>query len=1004
MECITVEILEEDHMVNKIFIYSIVPDSRSNVFIQKLRDLGCNFSEISVNIIDVYSVQKKLINQQINKCGEMLTNPVVQKYSINKINSSISFDWAIEIGFLPGVTDNVGNTAKEIFADGLHLTFSQSDSVYFSRIYCLSGKFTRKVIKCIADSLYNPIIERVIITNKHSFTKKIINSDNIPEVKLQTKVKVNVVNLNICDDELTLIGTLGIVNSDRTRRGPLSLNLESMKSIQKYFRGINRNPTDVELESIAQTWSEHCKHTIFANPLDEIKSGLFNTYIKRATEEIRNKLGKNDFCASVFTDNSGAIIFDRKYLVTHKVETHNSPSALDPYGGAVTGIGGVNRDAIGFGLGSKPIVNTFGFCFSNPKDKKLLFRGKNQTQPMLSPRRILNGVVAGVNSGGNCSGIPTPQGFVYFDQSYKGKPLVFVGTVGLIPRKINGCSMINKKARSGDYIVMAGGRVGLDGIHGATFSSEALTSGSPSSAVQIGDPITQKKLSDVLVKETRNLGLYTSITDNGAGGLSCSVAEMAKESNGCDVDLDKVPLKYPGLSPWQIWISESQERMTLSVPPKKWLTLYKLLKKRGVEATVIGKFTKSGRCIVNYQKSTVMDIEMNFLHNGLPRKLLSSTYTKIINAEPDLPNDNNYSGMLEMMLTRQNVAGYEYISRQYDHEVQGSSVLKPLQGIGRVNADTTVVRPLLDSITGIVLSQSLYPTYSAIDTYQMAACTIDTAVRNVVSVGADPSQIALLDNFCWCSSKDPERLGQLKAAVKACFDIGKAYLTPFISGKDSMFNDFSGFDEYGKDLKISILPTLLISAIGIIKDIQKAVSLDFKIPGDLIYIIGDTQNEMGASEYYALLGDKSGKYLSGNRIPVVNTAKNWKIYKSISRCINQNLISSAIGIGRGGMGVSVAKSAIAGRLGFEINLQKLPGKVSRNDQALFSESQGRILVSINPSNQMKFEKIISGTNFALLGKVTQTSEIKVRGLSGKIIVATNMDKLSKKYKSTFSDY
>jgi phosphoribosylformylglycinamidine synthase len=522
----------------------------------------------------------------------------------------------------------------------------------------------------------------------------------------------------------------------------------------------------------------------------------------------------------------------------------------------------VNRDTIGFGIGAKPVINRYGFCFASPKDERPLYKGPSFTQKMLSSRMIMEGVIEGVNVGGNCSGIPSPQGFVVFDERYKGKPLVFVGTVGLIPRKSNGRPSHLKKALPGDYIVMLGGRVGKDGIHGATFSSEAMDAGSPATAVQIGDPITQKKMSDALVKEARDLGLYNSITDNGAGGLSCSVAEMAKECGGCFVKLDDVPLKYPGLNPWETWISESQERMTASVPKEKWKEFSNLMKRRGVEATVVGEFTNSGKCIVEYQGQKVMDVDMDFLHDGMPPRPMKTTYKRLVNEEPFIPELENLTSTLLSMLERLNIAGFEFISQQYDHEVQGGSVIKPLQGKGRINGDATITRPLLNSKKGVVISQGINPAYSDIDTYHMAACAIDTAVRNAIAVGANLEKLALMDNFCWCSSDEPERLGQLKSAVKACYDYSIAFGTPFISGKDSMFNDFKGFDAEGNPIKISVPPTLLVSSIGVMENSEKAISLEAKFEGDLVYVIGDTFDELGASEYFAMMGEQQrGKNL-----------------------------------------------------------------------------------------------------------------------------------------------
>ena len=579
----------------------------------------------------------------------------------------------------------------------------------------------------------------------------------------------------------------------------------------------------MELEALAQTWSEHCKHTIFASAMDDdVPDGLYKTYIQAATNRIRKEKGEHDICVTVFTDNSGAIIFDDQYLVTHKVETHNSPSALDPFGGALTGIVGVNRDTIGFGLGAKPCINVYGFVSAILTRTRRSFRGKDRQNPVLSPRRILDGVVRGVGVGGNCSGIPTPQGFVYFDNRYSGKPLVFAGTVGIMPREHDGRKLFEKQAQAGDLIVVVGGRVGKDGIHGATFSSEALDPASPVTAVQIGDPITQKKFSDVIVKEARDLGLYRSITDNGAGGISCSVAEMAKECNGCRVTLDSVPLKYPGMAPWEIWISESQERMTLAVPPEHLAPFMELMQRREVEATVIGEFTDSGRCVVEYHGNVVMDIELAFLHDGLPKKHLKTTYTKKTFPSRILPVPERLDSTLAAMLRRKNICSKEFISIQYDHAVQGGHVLGPVQGKGRVQGMSSLTKVVPGSKKGVGLSQGMFPSYSEIDPYLMAGAGIDTAIRGLVALGIPLDRIAILDNFCWCSSDEPERLGQLKLAARGCYDFATAFGTPFISGKDSMYNDFSGFDAENNPVKISVPPTLLISSIGVHEDVIKS--------------------------------------------------------------------------------------------------------------------------------------------------------------------------------------
>ena len=582
---------------------------------------------------------------------------------------------------------------------------------------------------------------------------------------------------------------------------------------------------------------------------------------------------------------------------------------------------------------------------------------------------------------------------------------MFVGTIGLIPRKSNGRNSFEKKAQPGDYIVMVGGRVGQDGIHGATFSSEALGSGSPATAVQIGDPVTQKKLSDAIVKEARDLGLYNSITDNGAGGLSCSVAEMARECNGCIVYLHDVPLKYPGLEPWKIWVSESQERMTLSVPGDKWNDFKDLMQRRGVEATVIGEFTDSGKCVVEYNGEKLMDLDLEFLHNGLPPRALKTHYSKPSLPDPEFDEPTDLAASFLEMLSRPNLASFAFISQQYDHEVQGGSVIKPLQGRGRVNGDASVTRPLLESAKGVVAAQALYPSYSDLDPYSMAACAIDTAVRNAVVAGAPLDQLALLDNFCWCSSNEPSRLGQLKEAAKACYDYAVAYGTPFISGKDSMFNDFKGFDAQGRPVKVSVPPTLLISATGVMSDSFKAVSLDAKLPGDLVYVLGETFDELGGSEYYAMMGEKlSGKKLSGGKVPRVDAARNKALYESYSKCVQQGIVASAQSVHRGGLAAALAKTALGGMLGVDVSLNGLPGKVSRNDYALYSETQGRILATIAPRDREAFEALLDGKAFKLVGRVTEGDSLLVTGLNNEVVVDVKLSTLSESYNSTFGGW
>ncbi|MFA5220855.1 MAG: AIR synthase-related protein [Methanoregula sp.] len=966
-------------------------DPRLKTRTGRIRSLGFPVDEI--HLVEVYTIvtnSRDFNDDELTQIGMQLINPVVQQYTIDKA-TTVLFDYAIEVGFLPGVTDNAGTTAKQTIEDYFSFKFGEGESVFTSQLFFIRGKLPPESLQKLAATLANPLVNRVHVKTRQEYGTAGMDPA-VPCVHLNEPPTAETVNLDISDPDLVRLGKEGILDpATGLRRGPLALDLAQLHAIRDYFAQHGKKPTDVELESLAQTWSEHCKHTIFASSMDDdIPRGLYKTCIQAATNKIREEKGDKDICLTVFTDNSGAIIFDDTYLVTHKVETHNSPSALDPFGGALTGIVGVNRDTIGFGLGAKPCINFYGYCVGDPDTDPTLFRGKDRSNPILSPRRILDGVVRGVGVGGNCSGIPTPQGWCWFDSRYVGKPLVFAGTVGVMPRELHGRKLYEKQARPGDLIVVVGGRVGKDGIHGATFSSEALDPKSPVTAVQIGDPITQKKLSDVIVKEARDLGLYTSITDNGAGGISCSVAEMAKECNGCHVTLDTVPLKYPGMAPWEIWISESQERMTLAVPPQNLDRFMDLMQRREVEATVIGTFTDTGRCVVESHGHVVMDIGLEFLHEGLPRKHLITSYTPKTFPEPAVPCPARLDTTMLAMLQRKNLCSKEFISTQYDHTVQGGHVLGPVQGRGRVQATTSLTKVVLGSKKGVGLSQGLFPTYSDIDPYRMAGAAIDTAIRGLIAIGIPLDTIAILDNFCWCSSDDPERLGQLKRAAQGCYDYATGFGTPFISGKDSMFNDFSGFDAENTPVKVSVPPTLLISSIGIHADVARAVSMDAKFVGDLVYVIGDTAEELGGSEYFAYLGAAS------NTVPALDMDAVVPRYRKLADAIRQEIVASAYPVNHGGLGTALALVAIAGRIGMDITIPT----AMRPDYFLYAESLGRFVVTVSPDNKPAFERIF-GQDAMLLGRVWGNN-LRIAGET--LLLDLPVEKLETSYKAPFGGY
>ncbi len=952
-------------MTNTIQILSVEKTGRE-------ASLQEEYKNKSIKIIDGYLFSKKLDNRKFKQISRILSNQVSQKIltkdNVVKVLSNYSnFNWVVEINFLPGVTDNLGSTAKEIISDNLKNSFKKFH-LGSTKIILIKGN--KKNIYNISKKEANPLIQTIKIYPFKKFIdffKK--NKFELQEVKLINKKYIKrEVDLNISDHELNMIGKLGIEEKNKSRRGTLGLDIESLKTIRNYFNKIKRKPSDVEIETLAQTWSEHCKHKIFSAKIDNIKEGIFKKYIRGATENII-KLRKDNFCVSLFTDNAGGIEFNKDWIVCHKVETHNTPSALDPFGGAITGIVGVNRDCLGFGKGAKPIANTYAYYLAFPNKDYQLFRQKNKKDPMLPASYIANGIISGVRVGGNCSGIPTPQGNIYFDDRFAGKPLVFCGTVGLIPKKIKGKLSHKKKANSGDYILMVGGKVGKDGIHGATFSSEELDPNSPVTAVQIGDPITQKKLSDVIITELRDKDLYTSITDNGAGGLSSSIGEMAKESGGFVVDLEKVPLKYPGLYPWEIWISESQERMTLAVKPKNLKKVIKIFNKRGVDATLIGKFTKEKKAIVKYNNIEVLNLNMDFLHEGYPKLNLKTSLPKINILRKKQIKNVNLINKLHKLLLSPNIVSKEFIATQYDHEVQGTSIIKPLQGKGRVFGNSTAIKPLFDNQKTIALSQAAFPQYAETNPYQMAACSIDTAFKNLIVSGANLKKIAILDNFCWCSSDDPERLYQLKEAARGCYDYSVAYQTPFISGKDSMFNDFKGYNKKGHPIKISIPPTLLISSIGIVDKISYLTKITPEV-GDLIFIIGKTKNQLQNSEYEKIFGFKK------TNLPNVEAKESIKLYKNFEKANKLKLFNSALGVDLGGVGITLIKMAIASNNGLEIDLSSL--SISSIEQFLFSETQSRIVVSIKKNNVIKFKKLFGNSNIFKIGTCNDSNLITFR--------------------------
>lgn len=772
-----------------------------------------------------------------------------------------------------------------------------------------------------------------------------------------------------------------------SRERQLYLTLVEMETIQRHFVELGRDPTDIELETVAQTWSEHCSHKTLAGRIEYRGPGFhgepladcrqFDNMLKEtifaATQQIRRELGEDDWCVSVFSDNAGVVRFDEDFNVCFKVETHNHPSALEPYGGANTGIGGVIRDPLGTGLGAKPVCNTDVFCFAPPDTP-----ADSLPPGVLHPRRVMKGVVSGVRDYGNRMGIPTVNGAVYFDPRYLGNPLVYCGNVGIMPRdKCFGA------AQPGDFIVALGGRTGRDGIHGATFSSAELTSESETlsgGAVQIGNAIQEKMVMDVLL-QARDLELYSAVTDCGAGGFSSAVGEMG-EKIGAEVWLERCPLKYEGLSYTEVWISEAQERMVLSVPAENWEKLRDLCASEGVEATQIGRFVPGGRLHLTYQGETVGDLAMEFLHDGRPPVIRQAVYNPpettpvaVTELTVDEANDS-----LHKILGSLNVASKHWVIRQYDHEVQGGSAVKPLVGPECDGpGDAAVVRPRRDSYRGLVISNGMNPYYGDFDTYHMASSAIDEAVRNAVAVGADPERIAILDNFCWGYTDRAETLGSLVRAAIACKDLALSLKTPFISGKDSLNNEFTFVGDDGNKQTIAIPASLLISAMGQVEDVRNCVTMDAKEVGNHVYLVGVTRKELGGSHFLKVRG------IAGGSVPVVDLETQKPTFKAIHKAISAGAVRACHDLSEGGLAVAVAEMAFTGGLGIDLELEtNVLGGLSA-PEFLFSESNTRFLVEVAPEHVAQFEAALAGVACHRVGSVVGGARLRIR-LGGEVLI------------------
>lgn len=970
--------------VKRIEIEHQYDESLSGPLIEACRARGIKFEgpALARRVYKMSEGPSMPLNCEVLK--EVFCDPVLQRMFTEAEETDV-YNRMIEISFRPGVTDNAGEAAREALS-----LYGNIQKVASGILIGLKTDAPEVALIEICEDLFaNPLIQKV---ESISRPRDRFDHNELPLVHIEHPGDYLEISLDLEEEELLAL----------SQNRCLALSALEMTAIKNYYAnedlqrqrrelGLPAAPSDVELEVLAQTWSEHCKHKIFSSPIDfegQKITSLFKNYIKKATFDVIEKKGV-DWAKSVFSDNAGIVRFDSQIDLCIKVETHNSPSALDPYGGAITGILGVNRDILGCGLGAKPIANTNVLCFG-PTEWPNEEMSEQMPVGHLGPKKLLKGVHKGIEDGGNKSGIPTIDGAFYFDESYCGKPLVYCGTLGVIPQKLSeGRQSFEKNIVRGDLVVVAGGSVGMDGIHGATFSSLELDENSPATAVQIGDPLTQKRVLDFII-ESRDQNLYRAVTDNGAGGMSSSVGEMAELSGGAEIDLKKCPLKYPGLAPYEILISESQERMTLAVPPEKFNDLAALAKKHGVQLTAIGTFTDSGHLVAYYGERIVCRLNLQFLHEGWPKVELKARWghqylRKNWATFPEKENRHRddstfFKKDLLTLLGRANITSKEDLVRRFDHEVQAASLVRSFEGEhghGPNDGGAIWLAPHGGMAhSAAVVGNGLNPRLSDIDPYYMALCSADEAVRNVVAVGGDPAHCALLDNFCWPdpilgpSNTDGDyKLGQLVRANQGLYDFCWTYAMPLVSGKDSMKNDYRGKNGRGEEIKISVKPTLLVTALAR-AHAQKLMTSSFKNDGDGIFLLGGHHLFLLGSEYeqiFSLSGNDQERLAMG-KIGQQELSRQQDLYKKLHQAIEEKWIVSCHDISEGGLAVSLCECALGGGLGAQIVAGfEVPERA-------FSEGMGSFLISVRPEQEELIEKFFAN-GATKIGQVKSGREI-----------------------------
>ena len=1000
------------------------PDARGESLRRQAEALGIGGIE-AISVGDLYFLEGDLDDAAVGRLSDtLLYDPVVEQAVIQPLDGKEQdgrgarraplrlLDGAdarsIEVALRPGVTDSV---AESLLAGARLIGVTGLARAATGHRYVIVGHVDDDAARRLAEGLLaNLVIQTYAVDEPIS----------PPFVPLQAAdAPVETIPLTAADDERLLA-----ISQERR----LALDLAEMQAIRAYYRRAGREPTDVELEMLAQTWSEHCVHKTFKAIIEYEEIGpdgavipgsrrtidsLLKTFIRAATERVNKP-----WVRSAFVDNAGVIAFDDRFDLAFKVETHNHPSALEPFGGANTGVGGVIRDVIG--VSARPIANTDVLCFGPPD---LPFDAL--PAGVLHPRRIADGVIAGIEDYGNKMGIPTVNGAIVYDEGYTANPLVFCGCLGILPRGAH-----HNRPQVGDLVVVIGGRTGRDGLRGATFSSMEMdheTGQIAGTAVQIGHPIHEKQALEAVML-ARDEGLYTAITDCGAGGLSSAVGEMAAEL-GAEVHLERAPLKYAGLRPWEIWLSEAQERMVLAVPPAHWPRLQAICAELDVEAVALGRFTGDGRLTLRYNGRIVGEIDTDFLHNGIPRRHLRATWTRVEaedeakdeakdEVEDEVEDEASHLNLsLNLYLAAPDIRSKEDVVRRYDHEVQGATVVKPF--VGRADAgpsDAAVLdlrfatgdfrvqddRPIAHQ--GVALAAGICPARNGTDPYAAAWAAVDEAIRNCVAVGADPDRIALLDNFCWGNPNLPDRLGGLVRCAQGCYDAAVAYGAPFISGKDSLNNEYTGADGQ----KHAIPGTLLISALGIVPDVRRTVTMGLKAAGDRLYAVGrQLRFPFPRPPFPPRLGGQKGELqlrppsprppfppkLGGQGGQGQGGEERLALYRALHAAMRAGLVRACHDCSEGGLAVAAAEMVIAGELGLALRLAAARGsdEAGADDATLlFGESLGRLLVEVAPEHAADFEAQLAGLPYTALGEVTAEPTLRVWGTNGELLIETDL--------------